>query len=714
MKNKAPTLKLKDGFWKEGPGGKKRNEKSGGRSGKLDGRPGKSDGRPEKSDGRPEKAGERNRKSRTEPPGAAVRRLKYVLAVVMVLVVGIGLEYFWNLPVLSQKNRGVAEISLDHAAADGFERTEKGLLLTADQGTISIGLNGTYVDRFVYQFEYDHLLNSKIYVCYYNAYGEADPDQDLLIEDRNNKLTDRSSVRIGKRVETIILSLDKSQLGEAGTREEAAAEPLYITGFQVRNVPAFNWCRVGFFWVILGLGSFFWLFRGYLARHLEMGFLVVCLAVGSLTICDMPANKVGFDEETHLYRAMGLASFPSGMNINQTVFSLMVPNLDSWPENQPGSAMEQKALRDYLNENGNYKTGEIHLEPQIPAGTIPAYLGQALVLKLCKGFHVPWGIMLTLGRFGNLFCYAALMYFAIRKTPVGKVIMTVIGLMPTSLFLACTYSYDPWVTGWIYLGTACLLKEILTPEKVITWKSWLFILLCFLLGCAAKAVYAPMVLIGLLLPAKKFDRREKKIIMRAGFLVLLAGLLASFVLPVLIAPSATGDIRGGETSEAGQMTYILGHFWGYLKVLFANIIPAMPKMLFGRDIFSVQGHLADSPFTWLAMGLSAYAVITDTRSSAGRGLGGWQKLWIFLMLGGSALLVWTSMYIAYTEPGRMVIAGVQGRYYLPILFLFYMLFNSRLIIARIKNIWYHTGVLAVSSGLLLATLWQTVIVPMCM
>lgn len=68
MKNKAPTLKLKDGFWKEGPGGKKRNEKSGGRSGKLDGRPGK-------SDGRPEKAGERNRKSRTEPPGAAVRRL---------------------------------------------------------------------------------------------------------------------------------------------------------------------------------------------------------------------------------------------------------------------------------------------------------------------------------------------------------------------------------------------------------------------------------------------------------------------------------------------------------------------------------------------------------------------------------------------------------------------------------------------------------------
>lgn len=683
MKNKAPVLK--------GKNAKKGRETS-----------------------RPSASFSRQREKRPEPPGAAVRRLKYVLAILMIVVVGLGMEYFWNVPVLFRENRGVAQISLDQAASEGFTRTDEGLLLTEDKGTISIGLGGAYVDRFVYHFQYDHLLNAKIYVCYYNEYGEADPDQDLLIEDRNNKITQSSSLNIGKRVDSLVISLDKSQLGETGTRQEAAEEPLYITGFEVRNVPAFNWYRVGFFWVILGLAAFFWLFRGYLGRHVEAGFLAVCLAVGSLTICALPANKVGFDEETHLYRAMGLASFPSGMNINQTVFALMVPNLDSWPENQPGSAMEQELLRDYLNENGNYKTGEIHLEPQIPAGTIPAYLGQALVLKLCKGFHVPWGTMLTLGRFGNLFCYAALMYFAIRKTPVGKVIMAVIGLMPTSLFLACTYSYDPWVTGWIYLGTACLLKEILTPEKAISWKSWLFILLCFLLGCAAKAVYAPMVLIGLLLPAKKFDSPKKKVIMRTGFVLLLVGLLASFVLPVLIAPSATGDTRGGDTSEAGQMSYILGHFWGYLQILFGNIIPAMPKMLFGRDIFSVQGHLADSPFTWLAMGLAAYVVITDTRSAAGRGLGAWQKVWIFLMLGGSALLVWTSMYIAYTEPGRVVIAGVQGRYYLPILFLFYLLLNSRLIIARIKNIWYHTGVLAVSSLLLLATLWQTVIVPMCM
>lgn len=640
--------------------------------------------------------------------------LQYGLAVLLVFFLAFILEYLCQMPVLRSDNRGVLKVPMEMVAADGFERTEEGFLLTEDRGTLSIGLDGIYVDRFIYHFDYDHLLNAKVYVCFYNAYGEADPDQDMILEDRNARRLETSSLKIGKNVDSIVLAVERPALGEEGTRAEAAEMPLTITGFEVADVPEINLYRLGSFLVILGLAAYFWFCRGYLGKHLEAAFLAVCLSVGTLTICALPAGKVGFDEETHLYRAMGIASFPHGMNINQPVFSQMIADLDSWPENQPGSYMEQTALREYLDEMGDYRTGTIHLEPIIPAGTIPAYLGQALVLKLCKGFHVPWGYMLMLGRFGNLLVYAALMYLAIKKTPVGKAVMLVIGLMPTSMFLACTYSYDPWVTGWIYLGTACLLKEVLTPEEKITWKSYLQIMTCFLLGCAPKAVYAPMVLIALLLPAKKFRERKERYLMRAGICLLLAGLLASFILPVLIAPSQTGDIRGGATSEAGQMSYVLGHLPGYLQVLSTSIIRSMPQMLFGRDIFSVQGHLADSPFTWLSMGLALYVVVTDTKATSPETLKAGQKLWIFLMLGGSVLLIWTSMYIAYTVPGSLTIAGVQGRYHLPVLYLFYMLFNSRMIIARTKNMWYHTGVSAVSAGLLLATFWVTVLLPMCM
>lgn len=656
-------------------------------------------------------------KNRITPKISAAKTaqpLKYGLAVLIVFFLGAAMEYFCHVPLLQSAKRGLTDIPMEQVSAEGFTWTNEGLLLAGEKGTLTIGLDGMYVEKFGYRFDYGHLLNAKAYVCYYNEYGEADPDQDLVLEDHNHKLADVSWLQIRKKTDSVVLVVEKPLLGEPGTRKEAADTPLFITGFQIDNRLVINGYRLAFFWVVLGLLAFFWLFRGFLGNHIEAGFLAVCLSVGILLIAAIPPNKVGFDEETHLYRAMGIASYPQGMNINQTVFSLMVPNLDSWPDNQPGSMAEQAHLRQYLNQNGNYKTGEIHLEPVIPKGTIPAYLGQAFALKICKGFGVPWGIMLSLGRLGNLFVYGALMYFAIRITPAGKAIMAVIGLMPTSLFLACTYSYDPWVTGWIYLGCALLLKEVLTPEEKITRKRYLGIMACFLLGCSAKAVYAPMVLIALLLPAKKFKDNRQKYLMHAGIFLLLFGLLSSFVLPVLVAPKSTGDIRGGATSEAGQMSYILGHFGGYLKLLFLNIFQNMPKMLFGRDIFSVQGHLADNPFTWFAMGLAGYVTVTDTRITSPAALKAGQKLWIFLMLGGSALLVWTSMYIAYTVPGQRQIAGVQGRYYLPILYLFYLLLNSRLVIARIKNMWYHTGVLTASAALLLAGMWVTVLKPLCM
>ena len=62
----------------------------------------------------------------------------------------------------------------------------------------------------------------------------------------------------------------------------------------------------------------------------------------------------------------------------------------------------------------------------------------------------------------------------------------------------------------------------------------------------------------------------------------------------------------------------------------------------------VQGHMAASGFTWMSAALAVYAVVTDTRTTAPKRLDVKQKLWIFLMLGGAVLLVWTSMYIAYT------------------------------------------------------------------
>lgn len=637
-------------------------------------------------------------------------------AALLALALGVICEYACNMRILSlpREQRGTFPVASETVIANGFTWNGEGWLLTEEEGTLTVDLGGWYVDRLAYRYDYGHLLNARVYVCYYNEYGEADPDQDAIIEDRNSLLLDTSVLRIGKETDHVVLSVKKAELGESGSREAAAEEPLLITGFEIRNEAVVNWVRLGFFWVIFGLLAFFWVGRELIGRRVEIGFAAVCLSAGVLMTAALPVTKVGYDEETHFMRAMDLASFPWGMNVSPQVWNKMIPSLADWPENQPGSREESAQIEAYYNEAGDYKNGTIHPDVAVPKGSVPAYLGQAVVLKLCKGLGLPFALMIRLGRLGNLLVYAAVMYFAIKKTPVGKAVLAVVGLLPTSIFLACTYSYDGAVTAWIALSMACLLREILTPKEKISWKSYGVILVSFVLGCGAKAVYAPMILIGLLLPKSKFRDKRQMIAMRLGFALVLLGLMASFVIPVLVAPKETGDIRGGATSEVGQMSYVLGHPFAYAAILIKNIFHQLPDFVLGEDVFSVMGHLAAGGFTWLSGALAVYTVATDTKTTAPERLSMRQKAWIFLMLAAAVALVWTSMYISYTLPGNLVIAGVQGRYYLPVLFLFYMLFNSRAIIARVENMWYYTGVLGVSGFVLLATMWQSVIGSCCL
>ena len=139
-------------------------------------------------------------------------------------------------------------------------------------------------------------------------------------------------------------------------------------------------------------------------------------------------------------RAMEIASFPWGMNLSPAAWNKMIPSLDDWPENQPGSLEEEQQIEEYFDTEGDYKNGTIHPDVTVPKGSVPAYLGQAVLLKIGKGLGLPLAALIRLGRLGNLLVYTAIMFFAIKKTPVGKAIMSAIGLLPTSVFMACILS----------------------------------------------------------------------------------------------------------------------------------------------------------------------------------------------------------------------------------------------------------------------------------
>ena len=259
-----------------------------------------------------------------------------------------------------------------------------------------------------------------------------------------------------------------------------------------------------------------------------------------------------------------------------------------------------------------------------------------------------------------------------------------------------------------------MLEAMLNQERRLSIRDFAIIMGTFFWGCRIKAVYAPLILMGFLIPADRFETKKKRNWMRAGFAAMFLLMMASFVLPVLISPSETGDLRGGATSEAGQMTYVLGQPLAYAAVLFKNIFASFPSYVLGEGVFGTLGHLGTISFPWLLYAASAAVILTDTGSACGKTLTKCQRVWIFLLAGACAVLVWTSMYIAFTPPGNTYIEGVQGRYYLPFLFLVWLAVSPSCIQVKLKNSVYYPLVMALAGTVFYAVYAVDVLSVLCL
>ena len=94
-------------------------------------------------------------------------------------------------------------------------------------------------------------------------------------------------------------------------------------------------------------------------------------------------------------------------------------------------------------------------------------------------------------KFFNLFAYAVICGIAIRIAPCRKCLFTCIALFPSAVLMAASYSYDPCVISFSLLGTALLLKMLISEED-ISAKTFFAFLLSFAIGFAAKAIYFPL------------------------------------------------------------------------------------------------------------------------------------------------------------------------------------------------------------------------------
>lgn len=232
--------------------------------------------------------------------------------------------------------------------------------------------------------------------------------------------------------------------------------------------------------------------------------------------------------EDPLIRPAGLTAVRASDYPLEDMNGVKTPDIPEDTEELPevlGNPVKQTTYRAVKDWEKRYAFSTKPVASPIPdVKTTPVfYLPQAIGFSIARVLGLGAVGLLFLGKFLNLCCYVALTALAVRTTPIGKSWFAAAGLLPMSLHLAASLSYDAGLIGTVFLFTALVFKLAYGTEEIRARELIALCALAALFG-PCKLVYAPVILLSLLIPARVFGGFGKKLLC---FLILLLSLVAA-------------------------------------------------------------------------------------------------------------------------------------------------------------------------------------------
>lgn len=228
----------------------------------------------------------------------------------------------------------------------------------------------------------------------------------------------------------------------------------------------------------------------------------VGLALG-VTFTYVTPALVAPDEYTHLAAAYELASTWSGQTAADEDGNLLLRECDAAHfGTKTGDigvlAYKNEAIAE-TSEPGSPDVLTTHSEVKAGQGS-GSYLAQALGIRLARAQGKNFYTMLLYGRLANLILYLLLAALAVWLAPTSlRGLLVCVALLPMPLQLAASLSPDAAVLGLVFSFTALCLR--LRGEKAVWWQKILLIVLGGLTA-PGKAIYLPVILLCLLIPAE--------------------------------------------------------------------------------------------------------------------------------------------------------------------------------------------------------------------
>jgi uncharacterized membrane protein len=335
------------------------------------------------------------------------------------------------------------------------------------------------------------------------------------------------------------------------------------------------------------------------------------------------------------------------------------------------------------------------------------------MIKLGTILNLPFSALFYTTKLFYLSIYIGIVYLAIKRAHIYKRIIAFVGLVPTTIFLSAQFSLDPLITALSLFAFASCVNEFIQKDKKLTVINALAFIAPILISSLAKQVYIPFLLIYLFLPKEKFINKKQEVYFKIGILSIFLIILSTFIIPSIFNPSSIEDPRGGNVDMYKQLSLIISQPISFIKVFAKNIAEnLLPNLLDSRSAinYAYLGRNNSSNLNLLFITTAIFFGITDTYKQKEKGTLSTKVKIIFVLISiVIILMIWGSMYLLFTPISSTYIAGVQPRYFIPLLPVLLVLINSNRITNNIEQVEYNRILLYSTTIVIFVSIIQLIV-----
>jgi len=240
--------------------------------------------------------------------------------------------------------------------------------------------------------------------------------------------------------------------------------------------------------------------------------------------------------------------------------------------------------------------------------------------------------------------------------------------------------------GLSFLYIALILKYTLDETKqYLSPRNKLFLLLIAILLSLSKSIYFALIPLVLLIPAHKFNSLKTKLekyYFSASIIII--SLILAYSWNYLVKDLGY-FVEPRILNTKSQIDYIIAHPIGFLNLLCFSILSNFYLLFFNKLIqFDSRMFITHLPNILISMNLLLiyFVALIDIQEKQIKRL---QKVFMGIISAGTIVLIFFAMFVYCTFPDSLAIKGVQGRYFIPISPLLYLLLQNNLISMSKEN-----------------------------